>query len=143
DLWMDVLAHYPPEQLATDGQRPLRRWLHVGLRSSGFRCVAVYRLAHAARTWLGIFGRPVAAALFWFARHWYGCTLAPKSQLGGGLILPHPQGIVIGPEVIVGRRAWIFQNATIGGAPGKVGMPRIGDDARVYAGAVITGPVTL
>ena len=59
----------------------------------------------------------------------------------GGLIFPHPQGIVIGGGTVVGPRAWIYQNATIGGAPGKPGLPHVGADARIYAGAVLTGPI--
>ena len=46
------------------------------------------------------------------------------------MILPHPQGIVIGAGVVVGPRAWIFQNVTIGGGPGKIGVPVIGADGR-------------
>ncbi len=45
--------------------------------------------------------------------------------------------------MVVGPRGWVFQNVTLGGAPGKVGMPRVGADARIYAGAVLTGPITL
>ena len=74
-------------------------------------------------------------------RHWYGCALASTARLHGGLVLPHPHGIVVGGGAVVGPRAWIFQHVTIGGAPGRVGMPHIGADARLYAGAVVTGPV--
>lgn len=48
----------------------------------------------------------------------------------------------MGPAKI-GPNAWIFQNVTIGGRPGKAGGPRIGADARIYAGAVIAGPIQL
>jgi serine O-acetyltransferase len=57
------------------------------------------------------------------------------------VILPRPQGIVIGAGVVVGSKARIFQNVTIGGAPGKVGVPAIGADARIYSGAVVAGPI--
>jgi serine O-acetyltransferase len=63
------------------------------------------------------------------------------ARLGGGLILPHPLGIVIGPGVEVGPRAWIFQHATLGGSPGRDGMPRVGPDARIWPGAVLAGPI--
>lgn len=56
-------------------------------------------------------------------------------------MLPHPQGIVIGGAAKIGSRCWIFQNVTIGGAPGKDGHPTIGNDCRIYTGAVITGPI--
>lgn len=81
--------------------------------------------------------------LFWISRHWYGCSIAGTARIGGGLILPHPQNIVIGGQARIGDRAWIFHNVTIGGAPAKDGMATIGNDARLFAGAVIVGPVTI
>jgi serine O-acetyltransferase len=142
-LRADIRAHLNP----ADRPRTRRGWLWPGLgvvlRSSGFRLGLLYRLAHAAHRRLGVPGRVLAGVLFWLGRHWYGCCLASTARLYGGLILPHPQGIVIGAGVVVGPRAWIFHNVTLGGAPGKVGMPRIGADARLFAGAVITGPVVV
>jgi len=91
----------------------------------------------------GLLGRVLGGVLFWWNRHFHGCTIAPTARLHGGVILPHPQGIVIGAEVVVGPRAWIFQNVTIGGAPGKTGVPAIGADVRIFSGAVISGPITL
>jgi serine O-acetyltransferase len=105
--------------------------------------VLTYRLAHTTRARLSLPGRCLAAVLHWWGRHWYACTLSPEARLHGGLILPHPQGIVIGQGAVVGPRAWIFQNVTLGGAPGKAGLPLVGADARLYAGAVLTGPVRL
>jgi len=142
-LCADVRAHVPPDR------RPTSRWrwgligLKVLLVSPGCRAVLSYRLAHTARARLGLLGRCLAAVLHWGGRHWYGCTLAPEARLHGGLILPHPQGIVIGPGAVVGPRAWIFQNVTLGGAPAQVGLPFVGADARIYAGAILTGPVRL
>lgn len=140
-LRQDVVAHVPPER------RPAARWvrwtLAVALRSSGFRMVLTYRLAHTLRHRLGLLGRLPSAWLFWFGRHFYGCSLAPTARLHGGLCLPHPQGIVIGPDVELGPRGWVLQNVTIGGAPGKAGMPCIGADARLFAGAVLVGPITI
>jgi serine O-acetyltransferase len=85
----------------------------------------------------------IATLFFTFARHFYGCSISPAALLHGGLVLPHPQGIVIGPGVVVGPRAWIFQNVTIGGAPGRSGAPVIGTDARIYPGAVLSGPISV
>jgi serine acetyltransferase len=139
----DVVAHIPPEQRPRSWWRWALIVLKVLLTSAGFRAVLSYRLAHTSRFRLGLPGRCLAALVHWWSRHWYGCTLSPKARLHGGLILPHSHGIVIGPGVVVGPRAWIFQHVTLGGAPGKVGMPFVGADARLYAGAVLTGPIRL
>jgi serine O-acetyltransferase len=115
--------------------------LAVALRSSGFHLMVSYRMAHALVCGAGPLGRVLAGVLFWWNRHFYTCSIAPTARLHGGVILPHPQGIVIGAGVVVGPRAWIFQNVTIGGAPGKIGAPAIGADARIYIGAVVAGPI--
>lgn len=139
----DAIAHVRP------GQRPGgatgRVWLlaRIAVCSTGFRCGLLYRVAHLGRFRMGFIGRIVAAILCWLIRHGYGCTLSPKARIEGGLILPHPHGIVIGPDVAIGPRAWVFHNVTIGGAPGKTGRPTIGRDARIYPGAVISGPIQL
>jgi serine O-acetyltransferase len=139
----DVLAHIPPDQRGRSRLGWALTALAITLRSSGFHVTLLYRLAHALRYRAGLPGRAMAGFLFWWMRHGYSCAIAPTARLHGGLILPHPQGIVIGPGVSVGPRAWIFQNATLGGAPGKVGMPNVGIDVRIYTGAVLSGPITV
>ena len=139
----DLVAHVPAERRGASRAGWARMAAGIAARSSGFHVVLSYRLAHSLRFRLGLFGRALAGGLFWWSRHFDGCSIAPSARLFGGLILPHPHGIVIGPEVVVGPRAWIFQNATLGGAPGKPGMPRVGADARIYSGAVLTGPIVV
>jgi serine O-acetyltransferase len=142
-LWRDVEAHVSPE----DRPRSRPRWawlaLRIAAKSSGLRAVALYRLGHTLRGRLGPPGRFAAGVLFWVGRHFYGCALASSARIHGGLILPHPQGIVVGPGAVVGPDAWIYQNVTIGGSPGRAGMPRIGSNARLFAGAVLVGPITI
>ena len=139
----DVLAHFPVESRPQTGFAKCRGWFRIAATSPGFRATALYRLAHCARGYLGFLGKVVALFITWFVRHWYGSTLSPSARIYGGLILPHPQSIVIGPGVLLGPRTWIFQNVTLGGAPGKTGMPRVGADARIWTGAVISGPVQI
>lgn len=138
DLWAHLAV--------ADRARPLRARLALAalvvVRSSGFHLTCLYRLSHASRAG-GPPGKALAAVLFWCGRHAYGCSIASTARLGGGLILPHPQGIVIGGASEVGPRSWIFHNVTIGGTPSRPGMPTVGADARIYAGAVLAGPIRL
>ena len=117
--------------------------LKLTLRSSGFHVTLVYRLAHTCSHRLGLAGRILAGVLFWWNRHFASCAIASTARLHGGLILPHPQGIVIGAGVVVGPRAWLFQNVTLGGTPGKAGLPTVGADARIFSGAVLAGPIAV
>jgi|GEM_PF-584850 len=137
----DLVAHVSPDQRRGGWRGWTREGVGVVVCSAGFHLMVLHRLSHVLVHRAGVVGRVAAAILFWWIRHFYGCSMAPTARLHGGVILPHPQGIVIGADAQVGPRAWIFQNVTIGGAPGKVGMPRVGIDARIYAGAVLTGPI--
>jgi serine O-acetyltransferase len=139
----DLLAHLPHELRGGSAPTRFLRRLRAGARSTGFHVTLLYRVAHTSRYRLSVPGRMVAAFVYWFVRHFYGCTISPIARLHGGLILPHPQGLVIGPGAVVGPFSWIFQNATIGGLPGRDGLPRVGRDARIYPGAVLVGPISI
>lgn len=139
----DLSAHIPPEEQGGRRASRLIRRLMIAATSSGFHLTITYRLSHLFRGRWGVVGRAIALGFFWLGRHVYGCSIAPTARLHGGLILPHPQGLVIGAGALVGPRGWIFQNVTIGGAPDKSGLPRVGADARIYAGAVLTGPIVI
>ncbi len=139
----DIEAHLPAEMRG--GSLPVRvgRRLLVVVRSAGFRVMTLHRLAHQSYHRLGLVGRVAAGLIFWFLRHAYTCSIASTARIYGGLILPHPQNLVIGPESVIGPRTWIYQNVTVGGGPGRSGMPRIGRDARIFTGAVIVGPIVV
>jgi serine O-acetyltransferase len=140
-VYEDALAHVPPGQhsgLRAGGSGLI---LRIVLTSAGFRCTLLYRLSYASRHRVPILGTIASKLLFWIGRHWYGCSIAGTARIAGGVVLPHPQGIVIGTAVCIGERAWIYQNVTIGGAPNRSGMPEIGINARIYPGAVIAGPI--
>jgi serine O-acetyltransferase len=83
-----------------------------------------------------------------------GADIPLNCQLGGGLLLPHPNGIVIHPRARIGPNCLIFQQVTIGtrrggespvigsyvdiGAGAKIlGNVHIGDHARIGANAVV------
>ena len=140
-VYEDALAHVPVEGHSDVRAGALALILRILLSSPGFRCTLLYRLSYASRHRLPVFGTIISKLLFWIGRHWYGCSIAGTARIAGGVVLPHPQGIVIGAAVCIGQRAWIYQNVTIGGAPNRSGMPVIGINARIYPGAVIAGPV--
>lgn len=77
----------------------------------------------------------------------YGVYLSRFASFPDSLDLRHPVGVVIGEGVTLGERVTIYQNVTVGGArlgDWKAGnYPTIGDDAVIFAGAVIVGKVTI
>jgi serine O-acetyltransferase len=142
-LQSDAFCHVALNRVPASASSRMLFCFRVLCTSAGLRMMLVYRLGHTARGCLGLLGKMMAAFLFWLNRHWHTCSIASTARLHGGLILPHPQNIVIGSGVVVGPGTWIFQNVTLGGQPRKLGMPRIGAGACIFAGAVICGPITV
>ena len=70
-----------------------------------------------------------------------GAEVPLTCKLGGGLMLPHPNGIVFHPDVEIGPNCMIFQQVTLGYADG--GVPRLGGHVDVGAGARLIGPITI
>ena len=77
---------------------------------------------------------------FWSAVS--GADIPLNSQLGGGLLIPHPNGIVIHPDATIGVNCLIHQQVTIG-VSGNRGVPRIGGHVDIGAGAKILGGVVI
>jgi serine O-acetyltransferase len=71
-----------------------------------------------------------------------GADIPIDSSIGEGLMIPHPNGIVIHPAVRIGPNCLIFQQVTIGSS-GKGGLPIIGGHVDIGAGAKILGPVRI
>lgn len=87
---------------------------------------------------------------FWSAVS--GADIPLNSRLGGGLMLPHPNGVVVHPEAEIGPNCLLFQQVTIAGgsrlgghvdvgAGAKVLGVTIGDHVRVGANSVVTHDV--
>lgn len=62
--------------------------------------------------------------------------------IAGGLVLPHPNGVVIHPDAQIGPNCLLFQQVTVGTGP-RPGAPRIGGHVDIGAGAKILGGVVI
>jgi serine O-acetyltransferase len=79
---------------------------------------------------------------FWSAVS--GADIPLTCKIGGGLLIPHPNGIVIHPDAEIGPNCLLFQQVTIGsdGSDGS-GVPRLGGHVDIGAGAKVLGPVRI
>lgn len=98
------------------------------------------RHSKARRWWTAV---PRAFAVL---RHrWWsvvtGADVPLNCRLGGGLLMPHPNGIVIHPEAELGPNCLVFQQVTIGTR--DEGAPRIEGHVDIGAGAKIIGALTI
>lgn len=71
-----------------------------------------------------------------------GADIPLITKLGGGLIMTHPNGIVIHPQAEVGVNCLILQQVTIGVSDGP-GVPSIGGHVDIGAGAKILGNIRI
>ncbi len=71
-----------------------------------------------------------------------GADIPLNSIIGGGLRLPHPNGIVIHPAVRIGPNCLIFQQVTLG-TLNSGGTPVIGGHVDIGAGAKLLGPIAV
>lgn len=92
---------------------------------------------------------PVAILARWSSilqyRFWAavtGAEIGLGTEIGGGLLIPHPNGIVINTRVCIGPNCLIFQQVTIGIGRGQA-PPTLGGHVDIGAGAKILGGITI
>ena len=68
-----------------------------------------------------------------------GTDIPLTCRIGGGLLIPHPNGIVIHPDAVIGPNCLIFQQVTIGAT--KAGVPTLGGHVDIGAGAKLLGAI--
>jgi serine O-acetyltransferase len=64
-----------------------------------------------------------------------------QTSLVGGLLIPHPNGIVIHPDAEIGPNCLLFQQVTVGESAG--GVPTLEGHVDVGAGAKIVGKLRI
>lgn len=84
---------------------------------------------------------------YWALQHRFWSVVSQaeihlNSQIAGGLLIPHPNGIVIHPATRIGPNCLILQQVTFGTRHGA-DAPVVGGHVDVGAGAKILGPVTI
>ena len=129
----DFIAHCPDE--GTRFTLPLKR-LYILLFSSGFHLCALYRIGRLCHRWhIPVFPLLVEKIIC----HWYQCYIPCEMQAGAGLWFPHPVGIVIAPNTVLGTGISIFQHVQIVGTGRASGPNRVGDGVSLGACCMITG----
>ena len=125
------------------GQPPRpRRWIHHV--SPRFAPVSLIRHAHAlhAAGW-----RRAAKVVQLVNFVVFGLEVPASLEIGGGLVLPHTHGTIVGAAAI-GRNVTLFQQVTLGAttldfAYTPALRPVVEDGVTITAGAKVLGAVTL
>lgn len=92
-------------------------------------------------------GRTLSKFIYLKILRKYNCVIFPYVQIGEGLKIAHPVGIVIG-KCVIGKDFTIFQNCTIGvkNDPSEIGkdlIPHIGNNVTLCSNSLILGNVNV
>ena len=76
------------------------------------------------------------------ARRRTGVEIHPGATIGSGLVIDHGMGVVIGETTEIGNDCTIYQNVTLGGTGKDHGKrhPTLGNNVLVGTGAKVLGP---
>lgn len=123
------------------GQGALEAWVDALFLDAGCQAVWLYRIGHRARA-LGV---PLVPALCRrLSVALCGADLLPQAEIGGGLHLPHPLGVVVGGRSRIGEDCTLLHGVTLGEARfDELACPTLGDRVTVGAGAQVLGGVTV
>ncbi len=116
-----------------------RSRLEVFFLYSGFKAVRSYRRAH----WFYEHNMKfVARYLSQRTRHKTGIEIHPGAKIGRGLFIDHGMGVVIGETTEIGDNCTLYRGVTLGGTGKEHGKrhPTLGDNVMIGAGAKVLGP---
>ena len=124
------------------------RCILSSLRHRGLRTVWHFRLRHLASSGnllCRLFWSPVimfCRLILWPSGD---CEIAPEVEIGGGLYLAHPLGIVVAPQCSIGRNVSFFSGVVLGinHLDKSRGGPVICSDVILYSGAKVLGLVRI
>ena len=111
---------------------------------AGFQAVVLYRVSHRLHqrgwTYLPWFLSRVSVALT-------GAEIEFNAQIGPGMFVAHPVGIVVGRGTVIGAGVTLFQGVTFGVKswhPDQIRkFPRVGNNCFFFSGAAVLGGVTI
>ncbi len=117
-------------------EKPIRFW-DPGRKL--LKSIRDYQKYHYKNNYLTSFYKNVAVIRHRFWSVVAGADIPLNAQIEGGLLIPHPNGIVLHPKATIGPNCLIFQQVTIGMKGG--GIPQIGGHVDIGAGAKILGEI--
>jgi serine O-acetyltransferase len=111
------------------------------LFDSGFQALVAYRMGHTLVRW----GVPILPAV---CRRWAigacGVDILPRAEIGGGCIIAHGLGLVIGGRTIIGEDCTLLHGVTLGEVRfDELDCPRVGNRVTLGAGAIVLGGITI
>lgn len=112
----------------------------LGFWDPGRKLLRSIRRYQSCKGKKGIFWR--VCGRYWVLVHWFWSLVTQSEihlncQIGGGLRLPHPTGIIIHPDSSIGVNCLIFHQVTL------AGRVTLGGHVDIGAGAKVMGPLDI
>jgi serine O-acetyltransferase len=127
--------------LIPDYSREYKAWFEWVPPRSLLASIRSYQRNAVKRNLIGSTFKKIAVIRHRFWSIVTGADIPLNCQLGGGLLIPHPNGIVIHPEAVIGVNCLILQQVTIGYRTG--GVPVIGGHVDIGSGAKVLGKISV
>lgn len=118
-----------------------RAWLDAVFLDAGFQALILHRAAHAL---VGARVPLLPAVCRRLSVAFCGVDILPRADIGGGCIISHGLGLVVGGRTVVGEDSTLLHGVTLGEARfDELDCPRLGDRVTVGARATVLGGVTV
>jgi serine O-acetyltransferase len=147
DNWKKLKYCWYADLYRYNGKTGRAQYLQALWRNHGYRHTYFMRwCSYLSRNKTNVFKKIAFRFFFEILRHYsneYGLEITYLSKIGPGLYIPHPQGIVVHEDAVIGRNCLLSQGVTIGDLKrgDRKGCPVIGDNVYIAPGAVVVGHI--
>ncbi len=131
----DLVAYYDRDPACDRYYMPL-------LYFKGFHALQAHRIAH----WLWSDGRrPMALFIQSKVSEIFGVDIHPAAQIGGGIMIDHATGVVVGETAVIEDNVSMLHSVTLGGTGRETGdrHPKIRQGVLIATGAKILGNIEI
>lgn len=121
-------------------------FIYTFLFDASYRLKLNYRLGVFFISKRDIFSRFILGYLRYTQTTKRNCQISYKAKIDKTVSFPHPLGIIIGDNVVVGKNVKIWQQVTLGSHGKKeklLDYPIIEEDVKIFFGAKIIGGIRI
>lgn len=141
-IWSDLERYFETVALHTEKTpNKVKIILESFLFKAGFHTVLLYRIAHSFYQHGFTY---IPWALSRFNQFATAAEIEYNAEIGPGLFIAHPAGVVIGRGSKIGKNVNVYQRVTLGTHNMiSIKFPVLEDYVTVFSGATILGDVTI
>jgi len=145
---MYKLSEFVTNELLQNSRVKTLSLIKLFLQNGNKNATLLIRIFLASSKKKDLFNRFIVRALRNRLIKVYGIEIGGHTKIGMGLHIAHPNGIIFGEGVEIGKNVTIYHQVTFGlnnvSSKGDINAyPKVGDNCIIYAGAKIIGNIKL